>query len=338
MKKYSVLFAALAVIALAGCKKEEIRGGIVIGGETYQNVDKQAYSPDYLAVFFDGTDNILWNGVVYPYTMIDNPTSRNTVTTYSHYALLNVPTDAIVDDVTILYPGETSISIPATGTIMVNQANNAGLPNHIDNCIWPMGYHSSNFHSHGQIILKNAVALISPAVKYGVTCFQGIVDANSAVFGPMNLTSADFAVAEDLPAMVVTSVELSSTDRRLTGPAHIQFDDADIPCMVMDGTIGESADVLAVAAPGVGVTIPAAADQYKNVGFIPVTPALVGGNISMKVFFDFYLEDGTILHCVYNGESKAVAENHIIRGYITDFRINMNTPQNASKVQILSVE
>lgn len=338
MKKYSVLFAALAVIVLAGCKKEEIRGGIVIGGETYQNVDKQAYSPENLAVFFDGTDNILFNGVAYNYTMIDNPTSRNTVTDYSHYALLNVPPEAIVDDVTILYPGEATITIPASGTVMVNQAANAGLPNHINNCIWPMAYHNSNFHSHGQIQLKNAVALISPAVKWGLGCFQNLVDNNSTWFG--GLTSADFTTVEDIPAMVVTSVELSTPDKKLTGAAHIAFDADDIPTMVMDGAIGESADVLTVDAPNSGVSIPKGGDNFKNVGFIPVTPTLVGGTISMRVFFDLYLNDdnGTILHCVYNGEPKAVGANHIMRGYVTDFRANMNTPQNYTKIRIISAE
>lgn len=335
MKKYSVLFAALAVIVLAGCKKEEIRGGIVIGGETYQNVDKQAYSPDNMAVFFDGTDDILWNGVVYPYTMIDNPSSRNEVTTYSHYALLNVPTDAIVDDVTILYPGETSISIPATGTVMVNQAANAGLPNHIANCIWPMAYHNSNFHSHGQIILRNAVALASPAVKYGLGCFQNLVDANPNWFG--GLTSADFVTIDDMPAMVVTSVELISADKKLTGAAHIAFDAEDMPKMVMDDAIGADPDVLAVDAPNSGVTVPAGADQFKNVGFIPVSPNLVGGTISMNLYFDLYLndDDGTILHCVYVGDTKPIDADDIIRGYVTDFRVNMNTPQNYVKIRIL---
>lgn len=337
MKKYSVLFAALAVIALAGCKKEESRNmnGIVIGGETYQNADKQAYSPDFQYVMFDGTDDILFNGVAYTYTMIDNPTDRNEVTTYSNYAMLNVPAEVLVDDVTILYPGESSLSVDPTDWTMVDETPNAGLPNQITNCIWPMAYHTNNFHSHGPILLKNAVAIISPAVKYGLPCFQNIVTNNPTYFA--NYSASDFATVADLPQLVVTSVELIS-DAKITGAAHIVFDEMEVPTMVMDDAMEGATDVLSVAAPGTGIDIPAAGNNFKIVGNIPVTPNLTGANLQMKVYFDFNFADGTVMHCVYTGNTNTVAAGQISRNLRTTFIANMFTAQNYTKVQVLSVE
>lgn len=337
MKKYSVLFAALAVIALAGCKKEESRNmnGIVIGGETYQNADKQAYSPDFQYVMFDGTDNILFNGVAYTYTMIDNPSTRNEVTDYSSYAILNVPAEAIVDDVTILYPGVANLEVDAN-MVMVDETPNAGLPNQITNCVWPMGYHSSHFNHHGEIMLKNAVAIVSPAVKYGLPCFQNFVTANPTYFP--NMTAADFATVADLPEMVVTSVELLST-AKITGNAHVAFDaTTDIPSLVMDDPMGESADVLTAEAPNMGITMPAAGNTFTIVGNIPVTPNLAGADLQMKVYFDLYLASGTTLHCVYVGTSNTVADGQITRSHRTTCIANMFTAQNYTKIRILGQE
>lgn len=333
MKKYSVLFAALAVIALAGCKKEESRNmnGIVIGGETYQNADKQAYSPDFQYVMFDGTDNILFNGVAYSYTMIDNPTDRNTVTDYSNYAVLNVPAEAIVDDVTILYPDVTSLSIDAIGMTMVDETPNAGLPNQIVNCVWPMGYHSNNFHSHGQIQLKNAVAIISPAVKYGLPCFQNIVTNNRTYFP--NETASDFATVLDLPQLIVTSVELISSTK-ITGDAHIEFDELQTPAMVMDDPMDGATDVLSILAPGTGIDIPAAGNNFKIVGNIPITPNMTGADFQMKVYFDFVFADRT-LHCVYNSDTRTLAAGEVMRNHRTTCIANMFTAGNYTKVQIV---
>ena len=337
MKKYSVLFAALAVIALAGCKKEESRNmnGIVIGGETYQNADKQAYSPDFQYVMFDGTDDILWNGVVYPYTMIDNPSTRNEVTTYSSYAVLDVPADAIVDDVTILYPGVADLEVDEN-IVMVDETPNAGLPNQITNCVWPMGYHSSHFNHHGQIMLKNAVAIVPPAVKYGLPCFQNIVTNNPTYFPDM--TAADFATVADLPTMVVTSVELLSTGAKLTGNAHVAFDEAEIPSVVMDDPMGDGADVLTAEAPNMGIAIPAAGNNFKIVGNIPVTPNLAGATFQMKVYFDLYMSTGAVLHCVYVGDSRTLGADDFTRNLRTTCIANMFTAQNYTKVRILSAE
>lgn len=341
MKKYSVLFAALAVIALAGCKKEEVKvNGIVIGGETYQNTDKQAYSPDFQYVMFDGTDGILFNGVAYNYTMIDNPIDRNEVTDFSSYAILNVNADPIPDEVTILYPdnvfdatGALYIYGTAEDFMMVDETPNAGIPNAITGCAWPMGYYSDNFHSHGQIQLKNAVAIITPSVKYGLPCFTNLRTNNPAFanVGPFNTLA-------DLPAMEVTKVELFA-NTQITGDAHLEFDENDIPTMVMDETLAEGAtDVLAATAPNGTMPIPAQGNAETYVGSIPVTPNLIGATMSMKVYFDLTFANGTIFHCVYNGGEKTIAAGDIMRSYRTFFVANMATSQNWTKVQVLSVE
>ena len=325
MKKYTVLFAALAVVALAGCKKEENKvNGILVGGEKFVSMDKQAYSPDFQYVMFDGTDAFLFNDVEYTYTMVDNPTDMNEVTAgYSNYAVLNVPGSAVVDDVTLLYPSDVfPINISATGMMMVSEAPNAGDPNAITGCVWPMGYHDATFQSHGEILLKNAVALITPAVKYGAPCMQNLF-ANNPAFA--NYT---FDV-NNPPVLTVTNVELVA-DTKLTGDAEIVFDAEDVPCMVMTEAMTEATDVLNMDAPELGVEIPFAGNNVKLVGNMPVTPALNGANMTINFYFTLEVENETF-NCVYSGDVVA----DVARSGRTTYIANMFTAQNWNKITVL---
>lgn len=324
MKKYTVLFAALAVIALAGCKKEENKvNGILVGGENFVNMDKQAYSPDFQYVMFDGTDAFLFNNVEYTYTMVDNPTDMNEVTDFSNFAVLNVPGEAVVDDVTLLYPSDVfPINVFAAGMTMVSEAPNAGDPNPVMGCVWPMGYHNANFASHGNIQLKNAIALITPAVKYGAPCMQNLFRYNPAF---ANLT---FDQANP-PVMTVTNVELVA-DTKLTGAAEIQFDESDLPTMVMTDAMTGATDVLSMVAPEMGVNIPFLGNNITLVGNMPVTPALNGANMTINVYFT--LDCGTeTFNCVYSGEVVATAARSMRTTYVA----NMFTAQNWDKITVL---
>lgn len=325
MKKYTVLFAALAVIALAGCKKEENKvNGILIGGENFVSMDKQAYSPDFQYVMFDGTDGFLFNGTEYTYTMVDNPTDMNEMTSgYSNYAVLNVPGSAIVDDVTMLYPSNIfPITVPATGMQMVSQADNAGDPNAITGCVWPMGYHNANFSSHHGIQLKNAIALIAPAVKYGAPCMQSLF-ANNPAFAGMTLD------VNNAPVMTVTHVELVA-DTKLTGAAEVQFDEADIPTMVMTDAMTEATDALDMDAPNFGVEIPFTGSAINIVGNMPVAPALNGANLTINVYFTLDCGD-TSFDCVYSGDVVA----NVARNGRTTYVANMFAAANWSKITVL---
>ncbi len=325
MKKYTVLFAALAVIALAGCKKEENKvNGILVGGENFVSMDKQAYSPDFQYVMFDGTDAFLFNDVQYTYTMVDNPTDMNEITVgYSNYAILNVPGEAVVDDVTLLYPSNVfPINIPETGMMMVSQADNAGDPNPITSCVWPMGYHNGNFGTHGNIQLKNAIALIAPAVKYGAPCMQALF-ANNPAFANMTLD------VTNPPVMTVTGVELVA-DTKLNGAAEIQFDENDVPTMVMTDPMDGATDALAMDAPELGIEIPFTGSAINIVGNMPVTPALNGANLTINVYFTLDCGD-TSFDCVYTGEVIA----NVARNGRTTYVANMFAAANWNKITVL---
>ena len=324
MKKYTVLFAALAVIALAGCKKEENKvNGILVGGEKFVNADKQAYSPDFQYVVFDGSDNFLFNGTAYTYTMVDNPTDLNEVTDYSEYAILNVPGSAVVDDVTLLYPHNVFPSnVLPFGMTMVSEAPNAGNPNPVTGCVWPMGYHNGNFNSHHGIQLKNAIALVTPAVKYGAPCMQNLFRYNPAF---ANLTFDQ----NNPPVMTVTDVELIA-DTKITGAAEVQFDESDIPTMVMTEPMEGATDVLDMVAPNLGVDIPFAGNSINIVGNMPVTPALNGANLTINLYFTLDCGD-TSFNCVYTGEVVAT----IARSMRTTYVANMFTAQNWDKITVL---
>lgn len=324
MKKYTVLFAALAVVALAGCKKEENKvNGILVGGEKFVSMDKQAYSPDFQYVMFDGTDGFLFNDVEYTYTMVDNPTDMNEVTDYSNWAVLNVPGSAVVDDVTMLYPSNVfPINISAAGMMMVSEAPNAGAPNTVDACVWPMGYHDATFQSHGQITLKNAIALVTPAVKYGAPCMQNLF-ANNPAFANYTFDQAN------PPVMTVTHVELVA-DTKLTGDAEVVFDADDVPSMVMTEAMTEATDVLDMDAPELGVNIPFAGNVMTIVGNMPVTPALNGANMTINVYFTLEVENETF-NCVYSGDVVA----DVARSGRTTYIANMFTAQNWNKITVL---
>lgn len=327
MKKYTVLFAALAVIALAGCKKEENKvNGILVGGENFVNTDKQAYSPDFQYVMFDGTDAFLFNDVEYSYTMVDNPTDMNEVYDYSNYAVLNVPGEAVVDDVTMLYPSIIfPINVTATGMTMVSEAPNAGDPNPIMGCVWPMGYHNANFATHGNIQLKNAIALVTPAVKYGAPCMQNLF-ANNPAFANYTFNQAN------PPEMTVTHVELVA-DTKLTGAAEIQFDENDIPTMVMTDPMDGTTDAIDMTAPEGGVVMPFAGNTMTIVGNMPVTPALNGANMTINVYFTLSIPgyEGTPISCVYSGDVVA----NVSRNGRTTYVANMFAAANWSKITVL---
>lgn len=329
MKKYTVLFAALAVIALAGCKKEENKvNGILVGGENFVNMDKQAYSPDFQYVMFDGSDAFLFNNVTYTYTMVDNPTDMNQMSTgFSNYAILNVPGEAVVDDVTLLYPADVfPLNVDATGMIMVSEAPNAGDPNTVDGCVWPMGYHNGNFSTHHNIQLKNAVALITPAVKYGAPCMQNLF-ANNPAFANYTFNQAN------PPAMTVTRVELVA-DTKLTGAAEVVFDENDIPSMVMTDPMDGETDALEMNAPMYGgLSIPFAGNVMTIVGNMPVTPALNGANLTINVYFTLAIPgyEGAPISCVYSGDVEA----NVARSMRTTYVANMFTAQNWSKITVL---
>lgn len=324
MKKYTVLFAALAVIALAGCKKEENKvNGILVGGENFVTMDKQAYSPDFGYVMFDGTDAFLFNNVEYSYDMVDNPTDRNEVTTFSNYAVLNVPGTAVVDDVTMLYPSSIfPLNVLPTGMMMVSEAPNAGDPNPVMGCTWPMGYHNANFASHGQIQLKNAIALITPAVKYGPSCMQNLF-ANNPAFA--NVT---FDV-NNPPVMTVTNVELIA-DTKISGAAEVVFDASDVPTMVMTDPMTGTTDALNMTAPAGGVVMPFAGNVMTIVASMPVTPELDGANVTMNLYFTLQVGAETF-NCVYSGDFVA----NVTRSYRTTYIANMNAGANWQKITVL---
>ncbi len=334
MKKYTVLFAALAVIALAGCKKEENKvNGILVGGERFVNMEKQAYSPDFQYVMFDGTDGFLFNGVEYTYTMVDNPTDLNEMTSgYSNYAILNVPSEAVVDNVTMLYPSTVfPLYLYPTSMMMVSEAPNAGDPNAVDGCVWPMGYHDATFQSHGNIELKNAVALVTAAVKYGAPCFQNLF-ANNPAFADLTFD------VNNAPTMTVTNVELVA-NTKLTGNAEVQFDENDLPCMVMTDEMDGATDALNMDAPNFGVNIPCAGNQMTIVGNMPVTPALNGADLVINVYFTLTCGSETF-NCRYTGQpldpnTREVTTVSAARSQRTTLIANMFTAQNWSKITVL---
>ena len=340
MKKYTVLFAALAVIALAGCKKEE--NGMVnikVGGENYQNIDKQGYSTTYNFVMFQDGDQILFNGTAYPIVLQnEDPMFPG----FSNFASFSVPATEIGGETTILYPANIFqsglyVEESAADLIMVDMAD--ATVNQISGCVWPMGYHVADFHSHGDILLKNAVALIIPSIKYGPRCFQQLVANNTDFEALGTITLAN------MPTMTVTKVELQA-DTMLTGNAHVEFNTSNDPIMKMDDPMTTAYTVLAAGAPNMGVDIPASSNGETYVGGIPVTPDLAGHNVIMRIYFDLtFTTEATdvapaathVYHCLYTSPERNV-NGDVARNHYTVFCANMNGGDYYSRISRLGID
>ena len=131
------------------------------------------------------------------------------------------------------------------------------------------------------------------------------------------------------PVMTVTNVELVA-DTKLTGAAEIQFDESDLPTMVMTDAMTGATDVLSMVAPEMGVNIPFLGNNITLVGNMPVTPALNGANMTINVYFT--LDCGTeTFNCVYSGEVVATAARSMRTTYVA----NMFTAQNWDKITVL---
>ena len=206
--------------------------------------------------------------------------------------------------------------------------------NQITGCVWPMGYHVADFHSHGDIVLKNAVALVIPSIYYGPRCFQNLVANNTDFAGLGTITLAN------MPAMTVTKVELEA-NQKITGNAHVEFDASDNPIMKMDDVMSGSTDVLAAAAPNMGVPITPSSNSVTYVGGIPVTPDMAGADVTMTIYFDLTVTDATnntqVYHCTWSNPSPMNVNGNIMRSYRTEFRANMSDPTYWNRIQLVSM-
>ena len=340
MKKLTVLFAAAAMFAFVGCNKQENttyvadqNGNVTLmmSGENWQNTTKQTYVEEYNRIAFNIGDQVYINGVLADLTPCDvngatNDADNNAIDN-SFYGMMTVNGNVLTGDDYVLYPAEIFTAGTAADMsdytvtldaqpLFIPQAGNTllggGFP------AWPTAAKLSG----NQFLLKNAVAILTPSIKYGAPFIMALKNqANSPI--------ANEDVINDFPELYIEEIELVSTDQILAGTGHIA-NIATNPTLVMDnGTyqVNINADDFQVLPSSNGETY---------LGNITMAPIPAGKHLNMKVKFWLYFPGSDAeYHFVYNGtnvEITAEGQGSVVRSGRSTLCANLYSAANVSKV------
>lgn len=340
MKKYVVLVAAFAMVAFAGCKKEE--KGLVtltVGVENEQNDAKQAYNEALNTVMFQAGDQIYLNEIPYSVSPLNGDIDPYTTTAASYKAQIRgvnptafsgqhflavYPVGAnnigvVYDDIEDIY----SVNMTSTCTMIpqnvvrdgdLQYASTMSIQNNYRT--WPL----SNYYDCGDCFfqdgrqyfrLLNDVAVFTPSVIYGYRWLQRVCEL-----------LGETCNAENLPAMIVDKVEITTDDNHpISGMGYI----ADI----------ETADPHVVLDLRTSNTLTAYADQYVApiacqrsnqaeiyVGNIPVPPFYGDATVQMNTYFHITINN-TTYHFKYTGATVNAVEGTVVRGRRTVLKVNL---------------
>ena len=250
MKKVIVLFAAAAMFAFVGCNKEENttyvadQDGMVtlrMSGENWQNTAKQTYMSRFTRIAFDAGDQAYINGVLASVTPCNaegaTVNADETPITRSFFGQMMVNGNALTGDDYVIYPAgmftagtaadmsDYSVTMPAMPEFILESSNTTLGEGHP---VWPMASKLSG----NNFVMKNAVALLTPSIKYGDPFINALATmANS----PIANEGVDVVNAINIPELYITGIQYVSTDQPLSGEGHLTNMATD-PYLVMDGT------------------------------------------------------------------------------------------------------
>lgn len=329
MKKYVVLAAAIAMVAFAGCKKEE--SGLVtlnIATENTVSNDKQSYEADYSRVIFNDGDDIYVNGIVGSVTALNGETDPYTTDGpmgFSYKGQITVDPAAVGSDFLVVYPGPNNginyVSDEYRCTFVSDFAmvpevaqgypTYAGTQLTSDYQPWPMAaYYTCGqcVLEDGRFVLKNAVATLTPSILYGVAWYNAMAARNGwdAIYNPA-----------ELPAIVVDAVEIVSSDAPLCGEAKLVDLNTSNPRAEIFADRGYQLSAIAVDGT----------EHYYNlnpqfIGEIPVAPIMTTTTLVMNMHFHMII-NGTEHYFVYQGGRSTIPAGTIARGVRTVLQVNM---------------
>lgn len=354
MKKYFVL-AAIAMIAFAGCKKEE--SGMVtlkVGVENADGMDKQTYNVQLNRIMFNGQDAMVINGGVYGVRPLNEDNDPYTTGLNSYRADLNIPGnvlygqrflagypalafdgdyDAAADSWNLKYDevewsaglwGESDMICDVNA--LDEQGNVAINPSFYRT--WPMVAYDecgSCIAENGRFLLRNTVAVVSPSFIYGINWFSAMNDQFGMGYDMNNITNAN-----QLPAIEVDQVVLRSSVEPLFGPAHVEGVSTDNPIVVMDASRGTNG---MITLNNCGTYTSQNNPNFTNpciIGQIPVAVFQNETGFQMDVFFTI----GNY-HFVYHSDVVTFNENTLVRSKRTVLQINMRDAVNMNRFQML---
>lgn len=344
MKKYFVL-AAIAMVAFAGCKKEE-KGMVTLtaGFENAYNQDKQTYNCQLNRIMFNGGDMMIVNGSEYGVTPLNDDQDPFTISSNSYRGALEVPATVLYGQAFLAgYPAEvfdgaadgTSWNLVSDedegigfrqSTNLICDVNAMDVQGNVemnvyDYRIWPMVAYDecgSCVAQDGRFLLKNTVAILTPSFLYGVNWFA----AMNTKFN-MGYDMSQIASANDLPEVSVSKVVISSSYEPLHGAAHLEDINTTEPHVVMDAPTG--ANYIELNECGTY-------DADMNPGFtnpnfmgqIPVAPFVNRTDLTMDVYFTIGNRN-----FVYRGVPTTFDHSMTLRSVRTVLQVNMRDDHTA---------
>lgn len=328
MKKYVVLAAAIAMVAFAGCKKEE--NGLVtltIGVENPVSMDKQSYQPELTSVMFNRLDEMFVNGVSYEVVPLNNDENDFTTDDISFKGQIRVdPTTVNGSAFLAVYPSMTAqgyglgydgeyytcefLTEPYMVSDIVRGTDGVAFDGFSYNP-WPLATYYTCGHcvlEDGRFFLRNTVATLCPSVLYGTAWYNAFADQ----FGLVRVNNPS-----ELPQITISKVVIESSNAPLTGSAYIADLYTDEPYCVIDGNMGYEIDAYADDSYAYAYTF---GYQYdiRYCGEIPVAPITVATALTMDLYFSINGID-----YVYEGVPCDVAANVIGRGQRIPLLVNM---------------
>lgn len=292
MKKITLALAAIAMIAFAGCKKENNgfvadQNGMVTfraSGENFMNADKQTYDGFMNRIMFDNGDQAYFNGQETAINCYDPlAADPEAPVANSYYGTLTVPGSLVLSDNVILYPS----SLYTAGTaadysdwtvtmwdevdLLPSGEYEVAMPGLYQS--WPMAAHTTG----NQFVMKNAVALLAPAVKYGYSFVAAAALAGNFNNEPFTRT--------DLPELKLTKVVVNSSDAILTGNGHLNGATTATPYIVMDNDDMAGHQVVATPIDMYNPAIPAGGSAEYIMGNIPCAPIALHKHLQVNYYF-----------------------------------------------------
>ncbi|MCQ2260665.1 MAG: hypothetical protein MJZ77_04645 [Bacteroidales bacterium] len=348
MKKYVVLAAAIAMVAFASCNKEE-KGFVTltVGGEPTENTDKQVYNSALNSVMFQNSDQMFINGRLANIACLNDDDDPYTTTDgYSYRAQLSVPTGSLMgqsflavypassidaewmDVATDYYPVtmvENFHMIPQYKEAATNPAAE-GTEFSGDYQCWPMAAFATCGEcvaNDGYFQLKNAVAVFSPAIMYGMDFYNAL----ARQFSLVTVNSV-----ENVPALVLDKVVLSSTEP-LAGLGRIENVRTSEPYVFI-----EDEPIYSIEADNTGAIKPLPAmgleQRFEIMGNITVPPFQHDGVLTQQVYFHMDI-NGQTYSFVQTSPRVNVQAASVVRGKRTILAVNMFDAVYANQVMML---
>jgi hypothetical protein len=324
MKKLTVLFAAAAMFAFVGCNKENAstyvadeNGNVTLmmSGENWQNTNKQTYMDQFNRIAFDILDEALINGATASVIPCDanastTDASENTIQR-SFYGMMTVNASVLTGNDYVIYPAglftagtaadmsDYTVTMPAIANFIMANDNTTLGEGHP---VWPMG---SKLSGH-QFLMKNAVAVMTPSIKYGAPFINALATMADS---PIATENVDVISGYNFPQLYITAIDFVSTDQMMTGIGHLENMDTD-PTLVMEGTVPADGDVLSVNIdPENPIEVPLTGNSESLLGNITVAPFPAGKHIQMNVSFLLYFpETGEIYNFIYTGNNVELTD------------------------------